>query len=116
VIDRSLFTLDRLLDQMLDTVHGSRNYWWHLAEIVPAFMPPYPREDTRPTCVVRVRGSFLRYSVGPRQGFFWDMYGDNFHTPELALLALLQAPVPPPLIDKEAWRQAHDAAQTKEQT
>jgi hypothetical protein len=103
MIDRGLFNLDRLIDEMLDTVHGNRNQWWNAAEIVPGYMPPFPREDTRPSCVVRFRQSFLRYSKGPRQGFFWDLYGDDFQTPELALLALVAAPVPPSALN--VWKQ-----------
>lgn len=73
---------------------------WHSeCEIIPDYMPPYPREDTRPTVVVRHNNgtkypAFLRYSKGPRQGFSWDIYGDDFHNPELALIALSQAPTP----------------------
>jgi hypothetical protein len=61
-----------------------------------------PREGTRPTCVVKLGRSFLRYSHGPRQGYFWDAYGDDMHTPERALLALLRAPVHPFAIKRAA--------------
>lgn len=38
----------------------------------------------------------LRYSQGPKQGFFWDLYGDDF-SQELAIIALSQAPYPRPV-------------------
>lgn len=103
MLDPKMFTVERLLAAMFDTAFGNRNPWWVLAEIVPAYMPPYLNEWTRPKCVVRCGESFLRYSVGPQQGYFWDGYGDDFHTPELALLALREAPIPPGLISRKAW-------------
>jgi len=81
-----------------------RFVWQHECEIIRDYMPPFPQKDTRPTCVVRWRKDenasydYLRYSNGPAQGFFWDVYGDDMHSPELALLALSQAP-PPTRID-----------------
>jgi len=36
----------------------------------------------------------LRYSAGPKQGFFWDIYGDEMQSFELAVIALSQAPAP----------------------
>jgi len=105
VIDPSLFTLDRLLATLLDDRHGNRDRWRKFAEIVPHYMPPHPSSDTLPKCVVCFEHSFLRYSHGPRQGFFWDeIYGDDMMTPELALVALMQAPMPPTLVDPERWR------------
>lgn len=35
--------------------------------------------------------SYLRYSKGPGTGTFWDTYGDDFHSPELALVELSKA-------------------------
>lgn len=102
MIDASLFTVERLLDVMLDDMFGNRDSWRAQAEIVPQYMPPYPREDTRPTCQVRIGKSYLRYSKGPRQGYFWDSYGDDMHSPERALLALLAAPVPPWMVKRES--------------
>jgi hypothetical protein len=98
VIDESLFTVKRLLAAMFDDMSGNVDSWRKRAEIIPDFMPKYPDKTTRPTCVVKVGESFLRYSKGPRQGYFWDIYGDDMLTPEMALLALLRAPVPPPLL------------------
>lgn len=42
--------------------------------------------------------SYLRHSRGPGTGTFWDVYGDDFHTPELALIQLSKA-YPPPRVD-----------------
>ncbi len=106
MIDPKLFSVERLLSTMLNTSYGNLNRWWVLVEIVPDYMPPYPREDTRPKVVVKCGNSFLRYSAGPKQGHFWDMYGDDYQTPELALLAILQAPIPPAFIDRSVWEKA----------
>jgi len=96
MIDPKLFSLETLIEALLnDSLQPS---WRRQCEIVPNYMPPYPSKDTRPAVVVKLRETFLRYSKGPRQGFFWDIYGDDFMTPELALLALLEAPVPPWLL------------------
>jgi hypothetical protein len=73
---------------------------WHKdCEIIPDYMPKFPREKTRPTVQIRYNdGSeyapLLRYSRGPKQGFFWDMYGEDMQTVELAIIALSQAPTP----------------------
>lgn len=85
--------------------------WQHECQIITDYMPPFPGKDTRPTCVIMfeyldvkpdahrtTRFTFLRYSHGPLQGYFWDVYGDHFNSPELALWALSQAP-PPVRID-----------------
>ncbi len=71
--------------------------WQRECEILPAYLPPFPTPTTRPECVIRYRptGRFLRYSQGPRAGLFWDIYGDDFISPELALVMLAtQAPSP----------------------
>lgn len=76
------------------------NQAWHKrCEIIEDYMPPYPRPDTRPRLVIRFNSTsdhkpFLRYSQGPRQGFLWDVYGDDFQTKELAVIALANAPAP----------------------
>lgn len=71
------------------------NQKWHArCEIIPGYMPPYPKPSTKPTVVVRCGGSFLRYSRGPAQGFFWDCYGENMQSIELAIIALSRAPYP----------------------
>jgi hypothetical protein len=73
--------------------------WHEKCEIIPDYMPKYPREETLPTVQVRYNdGSeyppMLRYSKGPKQGFFWDIYGEDMQTVELAILALSKAPTP----------------------
>lgn len=78
--------------------------WRFNAEIVQDYMPPYPRKDTKPRLVVRYpyvnekdeqNHSYLRYSVGPKQGFLWDIYGDDMQNVALAFKALCEAPTPP---------------------
>jgi hypothetical protein len=110
VIDPSLFTVERLLAAMLDDIYGNIDAWRKDAEILPQYMPPSPQPDTCSRCVVRHRSSFLRYSKGPRQGCTWDLYGDDFVSPEQALLALLQAPVPPSIV---RWSDDADALMRK---
>lgn len=88
-----MFRVDRLIDYLAD------QDWHNSCEIIPDYMPKFPREDTRPSVIVRCNNhpeypAYLRHSAGPKQGFFWDTYGDNFLTPELALIALSQAPFP----------------------
>lgn len=100
MIDPRLFTVERLLATMLHDSHGNRSMWRKHAEI----LPNHAVGQERPRCVVRFDTSFLRYSKGPQQGFFWDFYPDDMQTPELALLALLQAPVPPRACDREQFR------------
>jgi hypothetical protein len=83
----------KLIDYLLD------QEWHKNCEIIPDYMPPYPNKDTRPSVQVRYQdGSeyppFLRYSKGAKQGFFWDIYGEDMHNIELAILAISQAPFP----------------------
>lgn len=92
--DPGQFNLDQLIRVLLT------QHWMHECKIIPDYMPPYPRPETRPTCQVCYpyedgTASWLRYSAGPLQGYFWDLYGGNMYTPELALLAISQAPAPP---------------------
>lgn len=80
--------------------------WQMDAEIVPNYVPPYGKPTSAPYCVARVRihstqpnteedsYSYLRYSKGPVQGFFWDSYGDDLQSFEIAVIALSQAPAP----------------------
>ena len=37
---------------------------------------------------------YLRFSGGAKQGFFWDVYGDDLVNTELAVIALSEAPAP----------------------
>jgi hypothetical protein len=72
--------------------------WQHECQIITDFMPNFPQPDTQPKCIIRhcadENHQFLRYSAGPLQGYFWDVYGDDFHSPELAIFALSMAPTP----------------------
>ena len=98
MIDPNMFTVEGFLSVLMDDVAGNVNAWRKHAEIVPRYFPPYRNTDTRAKCVVRCGSSFLRHSAGPRQGYFWDCYGDDFINPELALIALCAAPVPPDMV------------------
>ena len=98
-IDPALFTVEAILADMLDDQHGNRDAWRKHATIDVGYMPPYASSDSKPKCVVRFGEEFLRHSRGPRQGYFWDRLGpDNFLRPSLALMALMQAPVPLSLV------------------
>lgn len=92
--DPAQFNLSKLINRLLT------QHWMHECQIVPDYTPPFPREDTRPTCRVRYvyengEATYLRYSKGPLQGYFWDLYGDDMHSPELALIAISNSPAPP---------------------
>lgn len=110
MLDPKLFTVERILGTLLDNVHGNRDRWRMNAEIVPNYMPPFPSANTEPVCVVRYGAQFLRYSRGPLQGHLWDSYGDDYQTPELALLALMEAPVPPHILKRAVWASQEKAS------
>jgi hypothetical protein len=97
VIDYSMFRMHHMVEGLLRNSPHDWPNWRNLATILPEYLPPHPQPDTdtRPICVVQLGDSFLRYSRGPRQGHLWDVYGDDYHTPELAFIALLEAPLPP---------------------
>ncbi len=80
--------VQRLIALLLD------QKWHESCEIIPDYMPPYPLPDTKPRVVVCCPKGFLRHSKGPAQGFFWDIYGDNMQSIELAIIALSRAPYP----------------------
>jgi hypothetical protein len=94
------------LEKLIKTLAGQT--WMRQCEIIPGYMPPNPHKDTRPACIVRYRDprrgpvaagerdgyTYLRYSGGPLQGTFWDFYGDDFHSPELALVMLATSTPP----------------------
>lgn len=94
-MDEGQFDLREVINCLLT------QHWMHECKIIPDYMPPFPDEDTKPTCQVCYAayedGSkhFLRYSRGPLQGHFWDVYGSDFLIPEIALVALASAPPPP---------------------
>lgn len=96
MIEPSIFSLDRLVTEL---VHVENRPWCRHVEIIRYYVPPRAKPGSKPMCVVRYTGGeeegFLRYSLGPRQGHFWDIYGEDYLSPELALIALLQAPPPP---------------------
>lgn len=69
--------------------------WQHEAEIISEYLPPNPRGNTRPKCVVKHGSHFLRHSRGPGTGTFWDVYGDDFLCPALALVELSKVCPPP---------------------
>ena len=94
-----LLNKKRLVEYMLGLGDNPGAPWRQFCEVIPLYLPPFPRPDTRPICVVRYKREaaewFLRYSKGPRQGFSWDIYGDDLLGAELALIALSAAPPPP---------------------
>jgi hypothetical protein len=73
---------------------------WHTrVRFIANYMPPFPRPETQPTFHIEYDDGTeyklqLRYSQGPKQGFFWDVYGEDFQNEELAIIALSQAPAP----------------------
>lgn len=87
------FSIEGLIKLLLD------QEWHKKCDIIPDYMPPYPDEKTRPSVQVKYNDEseyppFLRYSKGPKQGFFWDIYGEDMLSVELAIVALSQAPYP----------------------
>jgi len=99
VIDRRLFTVDRLLDAMLDSRGGNIDCWRRYAEIQP-LMDGYEvvfQGAAGPSCLVEVEGALI-----------WDLEGTIYRTAEQALLALLRAPIPPWLIRIELLPSEHN--------
>lgn len=101
MIDPKLFTVESLLESFLADSFGNVDAWRKYASIEPKRVPMYACKtgctdaDYVDGWVVRYGKSFLRYSCGPGRSLIWDLYGDNFMTPELAFRGLLDAPVPP---------------------
>lgn len=93
-MDYLQFDMKRLVNLLLT------EHWKHHCQIIPDWMPNFPKSDTQPKCVVRYYNpenetqQFLRHSRGPLQGYFWDVYGDDFDDLTLALVALSQASAP----------------------
>lgn len=77
------------------TVHSVAALTVIEAEIIDGYMPPFPGEHTKPTVVIRCGEWFLRYSKGPETGSFWDAYGEDFQTVDLARRELAKAPPVP---------------------
>jgi hypothetical protein len=81
--------------------------WRKLAEIIPNYQIKYPNGREESLCVVRYQNWFLRHSKGPLQGHSWDCYGDDYQSPELALLALAASPPPPDCVKSKVWEAAN---------
>lgn len=81
--------------------------WRVDAEILPSYVPPHPRKETRPAVVVKYRNSYLRYSAGPTQTYVWDSFPDDMINVGLAFVALVNAPMPPELWMREAFWNAN---------
>lgn len=74
---------------MLYTAYGARHYPAGKEEVCQG-------PATRPAVVVQYGEHwFLRYSNGPQTGTFWDMYGEDFMYPELAIVELSKSQPPP---------------------
>jgi hypothetical protein len=106
VIDRNMINPQRLLDILLNDCAGNINKWWNQVEFVTNYTPPYMRSGERSArCVVRCGNSLLR-DLG-RGVFIWDSgyssEANDFLSPEQALLALRNAPVPPWLLKPVVW-------------
>lgn len=86
MINTNIIDRDKLVQYMLNY----RDHPWREdAEIITT--------EQRGSKITSVRyvDNYLRYSKGPGQGYFWDLYGDDFISAEYALVALCQAPAPP---------------------
>ena len=91
---------------MEDTPPISRNSsgicwtsWHQKCEIILDYIPPFPDANRQPEVQVRYNNGteympYLRYSKGPNQCFFWDVYGEPMQDLALAIIALSKAPAP----------------------
>ena len=106
MIDRSKIDTEKLLSIILDDCCGNINKWWDAVEIIVDYMPSDTAANTRPTkCSLKCGGLFLRDLGWGR--FIWDAhYGQEseLHSPENAVLVLMQAPVPPFLLKPDIWQ------------
>jgi len=98
MIDPAIFTTERLINTLLRDDSHKLN-WRRKAEI---------GLDEDGKCIVSLGGYFLRHSKGPRQGHFWDSYPDDYQTPELAFMALLEAEPPYWMIKEPVRSETHD--------
>lgn len=89
MIDPKIFDMEKVLKSLLNQGFGYKCSWRLDAEIIPDFV----WGGKKFSCVIRYKDSFLRYSQGPHQGHFWDGYPADYLSPELALKALLEAPM-----------------------
>jgi hypothetical protein len=89
-------TSEAILARHPDTlIHEAVAFIEVKAEIIENYMPPFPRADTKPITAIRCGEWFLRYSKGPKTGSFWDMYGEDYQSVELAREELVKAPPVP---------------------
>lgn len=93
MINSDLFTVEELLEALLDNT--PQNGWMKLVEILPDYRFPFASDDASKLCAVRCGEHYLCFSNGPVQHYYWSDIGNDFKTPENALIALLKAPVPP---------------------
>ncbi len=97
MIDTKIFNLEKLVDWLIGCPSSyPEKIWIKDCEI-------FIDKENRIIIKHESKGNsthYLRYSKGPRQGYSWDCYGDNFLTPEIALLALSKAPIPHYLIER----------------
>lgn len=97
MIDSKIFSIERLVDCLIGYSFSSpENIWIKDCEILL---------DEKNNVIIKHKSvnnsvRYLRYSKGPRQGYFWDCYGEDFINFELALIALSKAPIPPYLIER----------------
>ena len=78
MIDPTIFNLERLIDWLLGYSNSNpENIWIRDCNIF---------KDDKNNMII--------------SHYFWDCYGDNFLTPELALIALSKAPIPYCLIKR----------------
>jgi len=72
--------------------------WHRNCDIIPDYIRPNDKKKEEIVIIRYNSGSehppFLRHSAGPKNDFFWDIYGDNFKSVELAIIALSKAPFP----------------------
>jgi hypothetical protein len=86
------FSVEKLIEILLP------QKWQKECEIIPDYMPPFPGPETKPKVVVRYpnphEDTFLRYLESPLYEYFWDIYGDDLFSVEVAIIALSRAPIP----------------------
>ena len=72
--------------------------WVRDCEILVSPSSEAKNSDEPPAVFIRYKAgeeyAYLRHSKGPLQGYFWDIYGDDFQSAALATLALYSAPPP----------------------
>lgn len=110
MFDKVKFDVGRLVSELLGidwTMPG--NAWRKDCDIIPDYRPRNPVLDARCVVLHVPSGAYLRHSKGPRQGHSWDIYGDDYQCPELALIALSKAPPPPELLGVRFELASHPA-------